>query len=394
MLTTEEKKEIESGFKAAGERIGDVEQSAREAIEELKGDLDQVISQLKRYTKSMLNASMSEGVYQGFWRDEAQAKEFADILLHVAGKKAMGEAVTTEGGVLVPEDLSTYIIQKLGRYGKFRKNAMVVPVGTNRQNVPKIETDLVVYAPEEGGTITASDMEFSAVGLNIIKLCCLAVANRELEEDSILAVSEIIGVSMARSIAKKEDLVGFLGDGTSTYFGMTGITGALRGVDDTIGDIKGLKVASGNAYGEISIGDLEGTVAILPDDADEGAKWYMNRKFYWNVIHPLAVAAGVANVFEILSDRKDKFLLGYPVEFVSAMPSTEANSQICAILGDLQMGAFLGQRKGLVIDRSADAYFTSDQIGFRGIERIDINPFGVGDTSEAGPIVALITAAA
>jgi len=33
--------------------------------------------------------------------------------------------------------------------------------------------------------------------------------------------------------------------------------------------------------------------------------------------------------------------LGYPGEFTHAMPYAEANSQVCALLGDLSMGAFL-----------------------------------------------------
>ncbi len=94
------------------------------------------------------------------------------------------------------------------------------------------------------------------------------------------------------------------------------------------------------------------------------------------------------------SDRKQRYRYGYPVEFVAQMPSVEANSQICAILGDLKMGAFLGERRQLEIAKSDQAYFAEDQIGFRATERIDINAHGVGDTTDAGPIVALITAAA
>jgi len=194
-------------------------------------------------------------------------------------------------------------------------------------------------------------------------------------------------------MAKKEDLIGFVGDGTSTYFGMTGIVGALRAVDATIGNIKGLVVAAGNNYSEITLANFREVVGILPEDCDDTAKWYMNKKFYYSVIYPLAETAGVANIFEILSDRKSRFLLGYEVVFVSAMPSTEANSQICAILGDLQLGAYLGERRELRIESSDHVHFNTDQIGFRGTERIDINAYGVGDTSEAGPIVGLILAA-
>ena len=157
--------------------------------------------------------------------------------------------------------------------------------------------------------------------------------------------------------------------------------------------IKGLQVASGNAYSEIALGDFEGVVSLMADEADDGAKWYVHRKFYFNVMHALARAAGVANMFELLSPRRERYFLSYPVEFVASMPSVEGNSQICALLGDLTLGAYLGQRKALTIDRSEHVHFVNDQIGFRGMERIDINAYGVGDTTEAGVIVGLITAA-
>lgn len=175
---------------------------------------------------------------------------------------------------------------------------------------------------------------------------------------------------------------------------MTGIVGALRAVDEVIANIKGLIVAAGNAYSEITLANFREVVGILPDDCDDTAQWYMNKKFYYNVVYPLAETAGVANIFEILSDRKERFLLGYEVNFVSAMPSVEANSQICALLGDLQMGAYLGERKILTIEQNPGPFFIKNQLAIRGVERIDINAFGVGDTAEAGPIVGLITAAA
>ena len=48
-----------------------------------------------------------------------------------------------------------------------------------------------------------------------------------MEEDSVVALGEVLGMLIVRSMAKKEDLVGFIDDGTETYFGMTGICGAF-----------------------------------------------------------------------------------------------------------------------------------------------------------------------
>jgi HK97 family phage major capsid protein len=395
-LTAEEKTLIAEGFTAAGERIGGVESEMKLAIQELAASNKEIQAQLRLYAQALLNKSMAEGSYGGFWPTEEMAKEFGCLVLKVLGKKVKDASsdTLTGGGILVPTGLSTWVIQKLGQYGKFRANALTFPVNTDRLDVPKIEADLTVYAPGQGKEIEDSDIKFGSVGMNVVKFVALTAINSELDEDSVIAIGEIVGISIARSMAKKEDEIGFKGDGTSDYFGQLGIVGAFMKVSAVIANIKGLKIASGNAYGEIILADFEGVISLLPDDADDNAKWYVNRKFYFSVMHALALNAGVADYLAILTDKKQRFFMGYPVEFVPAMPSAAADSQICALLGDLKLGAYLAERRGLEIEQSEQRYFDRDQLGIRGRERVAISGFGVGDTDEAGAIVGLITAAA
>jgi HK97 family phage major capsid protein len=389
-LTVIEKESIAGGFKAVAEKLTPLES----AIEELKSAHVTTTKQLRRMLSMYAEAMHApEAKSNRFWATDEQAKGFGDLFLVAAKKKAAGEGVSYEGGVLVPEELAMWIINKMGLYGKFRRNTLVIPLKSDRMTVPKVETDLTIYSPGEGKGITESDMAFSQVGLTMHKLGCLAKVSSELEEDSVLAIGEIVGLSMSRSMAKKEDEIAFVGDGTVTYFGMTGIAPALRKVDPVIANIKGLKVGTGNLWSELVLADFDDTIAVLPDEADDGAKWYVHRRFYFGVMYKLAQAAGVANFLDIISPNRQRFFLGYPIEFVAAMPSIAGNSQICAVLADLALGSYLGQRMQLTIDRSSDVYFANDQIGFRGIERIDINAYGVGDAAEAGPIVGLITAA-
>lgn len=119
----------------------------------------------------------------------------------------------------------------------------------------------------------------------------------------------------------------------------------------------------------------------------------MSRKFYFNVMAKLAYAAGGNAASDIVNGLPRRFL-GYEVVFTQVMPSTEANSQVCAVLGDLSMGVSLGSRHETRIAVSEHSRFKYDMLEIRGTERFDINPHGVGDTSLAGPIVGLITAAA
>jgi HK97 family phage major capsid protein len=386
---------VQEGFEAASERMTSIEKESQVCLQEMKEALGSLQKQLRLYARSILDKSMQAGEYQGFWQNDAQAKEFGSLVLTLAGRqcKDMGTIENPLGGALVPTELSRVMIQKLGQYGKFRRNSLVVQMGSGNQKVPRVTTDLTIYCPDQGGEIQKSDIKADMVGLNTRKFACLTVINRELDEDSIIGLGEIVGLSITRSMAKKEDEVGFMGDGTAEYFGMLGIIGAMLKIADDPSDIPGLIIGSGNTYPELSLDDFTNVVGLLPSEADDGASWFMNKKFYYGTVYKLARAAGVANIFEILSNQKGRYLMGYPVEFIHCMPYEAANSQIVAILGDLKLGAYLGERRTLEIARSDEVLFGNDQIAIRGTERIDVAAHGVGDTSEPGAIVALATAA-
>jgi HK97 family phage major capsid protein len=396
--TFEEK--VAAGFEEASDRMSEIDGRVSETAEAVK----EAMNAIRRFTTAFKTQTTSNGQpYQSFWPTEEHAKDFARLFMVAAGKmspsklsdktKGMTEGVGSAGGVLVPDEMRAILIDLMPKYGRFRANALRFPLGGGVTNVPKISSDVTIYCPGEGVTTTDSKPAFSNVKLTPKTFVALVAVSMELEEDSLIGVGEILGRSFVRSMAKQEDLIGFLGDGTATYFGMTGIIGQFLKISETIGNIAGLQVGTGNAYSELVVGDFEALVAKLPEDFDENAKWYCSKKFYYMVMYRIAVATGVANMVEILSNRKEKFFMGYEVVFTPAMPSAEANSQICCLLGDLSMGAYLGERREMRIDRSDQRYFEMGQVGFRASERIDINVFGCGDTTNPGPIVGLITAA-
>lgn len=404
----------------AAEMKKTAEEAARGQTEELRKINDALISQIKLLKSTRFAAIKTpDGMYNGFWGDVESAKNFglfvlASVAKHKAAAeqlksmgveleqftadkaKAMGEDVSTTGGILVPTEFIPRLIMLIEKYGVFRRNTLEWPMGAAEATAPKLTSGLTVYCPGAGVAPTASDASFAGVGLQAKKWMTLCAIDSELDEDSAIAIGEVVGYLIGHAFAKKEDEVGFLGDGTSTYFGHVGITGALRNVDATIANIKSLVVGTGNAYSELALADFEGLLGTLPDYADDGdAKWFCHRYFYYTVMIRLALALGGVNAQEVFNNRvlREKYFLSYPVEFSQVMPKAEANSQICAIFGNLRLGAYLGDRRKLTIDRSTEAYFTTDQIGIRGTERIAPTIHGVGDTTDAGPICALITAA-
>lgn len=310
--------------------------------------------------------------------------------------KAMSEGVGSSGGFAVPSVTVPEFIRLIETYGVFRSDARNVPLSTDSTTWPKRNGGLTVYVPGEGGTITASDVSMQSVGLSPKKLCTLTAISSELDEDAIVAVGQIVADEIAQAFALAEDQAGFLGDGTSTYWGFTGMTQALRGVDATIGSVAGITVGAGNAYSELTDANFQDVMGNAPDYADVGGnlRWYMSRKVYFATCVRLALAAGGVNATEMLNlPGGVKAYHGYAVRFVQAMPSTAANSQLAIFFANMQQGAYLGNRRSMTIDQSTDVYFASDQIGIRGTERIGISVHDVGDTSVAGSITALAMAA-
>jgi len=312
-------------------------------------------------------------------------------------EKAASGGSQASGSLLVTSEMGPGLIMLLEQYGVIRRLAGRVPMGAGSTLTPKMDALPTFYVPGEGTATTVTDPTVGAVNLIAKTLTALGAYSMELDEDSAVELGELYANWFARGAAYYEDLCGILGDGTSTYFGMRGITGALLAVDATIGNIKSLAVGTGNAYSELVYGDFQKVMGTLPDYADNpNTRWLMSRYFYYTVFVRAALAAGTAGAHEEIilgTAQRTKTALGIPVEFSQVMPKAEANSQICAILGDLSLGVQFGTRGVMEFAQSDQRYFDQGLIAIRCRERVAINAHGVGDTTNAGPICGLITAA-
>ncbi len=316
----------------------------------------------------------------------------------------------TSGGNLVPPEFIWELINLKETFGKFRQNTRVVPMSEDTLQWPRRSGGLGYYWVGEGGQGTTSTMVIDMVKLVAKKLMILAVTTRELSEDAAMSIGDILMAEAAYQMSSAEDDAGFLGDGTSTYGGITGIGNKLLALSGTIANISGLQVATGTgyatSYGATVLADFQKVIGLLPLYADGPAcKWYMNRSYYFSVAQVLAAAAGGTTWTEIINGHRVPMFLGYPVEFVQKMPKSPAVSQVTAIFGNLPLGSKMGDRRQYEIAESEDAtidgvnLFTNDMRAFRATQRIDINIHDVGNASgtassrQAGPIVAMITAA-
>ena len=165
--------------------------------------------------------------------------------------KALSEGTNYLGGYLVPPEFSTDIIDLRETYGVARQVARVVPMSSDTLTIPRRTGGLTAYFVGEASTITDSNKTWDQVNLVAKKLAALTLWSSELNEDAMISIGDDLAGEIAYAFSQKEDECYFNGDGTSTYGGITGVRSKLRNVDSTIANIKGLQVATGNAYSEI-----------------------------------------------------------------------------------------------------------------------------------------------
>jgi len=395
-------------------------------LDEARAAANQMAIQIKQLLRTRFASIRTpDGCYNGIWGNHEMAKNFGLYVLSEvyglpAAKKSfdalgierwviVGDKVkalsigdNTAGAILVPQEFIPILITLIENYGVFRRNAQDWPMSSDSASAPYQTSDVEVYCPAAGIVPSASSIGTKPVGLNAKEWVTYVLLDRNLEEDAAIAIGEVVGRSIARAFAKKEDQCGLIGDGTSTYFNYVGAGPALLKVHATPASIAGLQIqATAGLWSAIVMTDFLGVVGRSPDYADDGIdnKWYCNKNFYTTVMLRLALAMGGATAQEAIMTgytRTPQFL-NRPVEYAHVMPRVKpAADHIPALLANLRLGAYLGDRHRLSIEQSREAKFLERQIAIMGTERIAITNFGTGkDTAtdpnaEAGPICALL----
>lgn len=314
--------------------------------------------------------------------------------------KAMSEGTNSTGGALVPEEFSQELIDLREMFGALRQSMQVEPMSSDNKRIARRASGPTVYYPGEGQTITASDLSYDSVLLTAIKFAGIGRYSSELGEDAVVDFGDRIALEFAQAFAAAEDNNGFNGDGTSTYGSWVGLLPKIKGLSSTISYIAGLTVGDGNLYSELTLPNHLSVVGNLPVFADgPNAAWYVNKLYFYSVMVKLAMSSGGVSEAEVIKGQRIPMFIGYPVKFVQKMARTEANSQVCALLGDINKAAALGDRRIITVAKSTEVYFTTDELAVRATQRVAFNAHDVGNADATaanrlpGPVVGLITAA-
>ena len=308
---------------------------------------------------------------------------------HTMEVRVMNENVIGSGGALVPVEMEAAIIMLRDTYGVARQLARVRPMASDVLIVPRRTGGITAYffQDDDGTGITASDKAWDNVRLSTKKIGALAKVSRDLIEDAVISVVDDMAQEQAYAFAKLEDQCLLIGDGTSTYGGITGINTKF----EATAYVGRTALTSGHdLFSEVDNVDLTSVMGNVSQYAiGAGAKWLCSALAKSVVFAHLKAIAG-GNRVDTLGQAPNDEYLGYPIVTSEVMPSVTStlNGKVMMLFGRFDLAASIGSRRGIEMQTLVERYAELGLIGVIATERFDVNVHDLGTTTVKGPLAA------
>jgi HK97 family phage major capsid protein len=303
--------------------------------------------------------------------------------------KSSAESIGGTGGVLVAPEIEDNVIALRDLNGIARRYAHVITMGSDERHWPRRVAGVTArFVTPENTAIVGSQLSFDDIALFAKKAAALFQFSNELREDEIVGIGAYFLVELSTAFWRLEDDCTFIGDGTSTYGGIRGITNLLVDANHTAG--KAAAAATHSSLDKIDATDLATLMGLLPSYAWANARWYCSGAGVGLCLARLAAVGG--GTIGVAPDGLA--YMGFGVSIVPSMPG--AGSQVGKIVmafGDLSLAVALGSRRGVTVGISDHRYLENDQTVMRGIQRFDVNCANLGDNINSGPLVGLTATA-
>ena len=296
-------------------------------------------------------------------------------ILGVQQRAAMDPTTVPLPTVYVPQ-----VIELVWKYGQARQYATVYPLGAGTVKLPRLkagEDDFGFLGAGTAGmsqTVGEKRVMAELVTFTANKAGGLIRIPTEIEEDTFIPLGQFLARYIARQLAKLEDKTMFLGDGTSTYAGQTGIGPYCEANTNYLQQLASTKTHPTDA----TLSDfrvmrsLVNPAALVDDPA-----YYMNPTMEsllvtFNTIgSPLIYRPAVGNTPATLD--------GFPIHWVGILqvnsPLAQA-SKYLAMFGALSYW-YLGERGAPRIEVSREVFFATDEIAMRALERFDVEAMAI-----------------
>ena len=296
-------------------------------------------------------------------------------------KATMNASELEEGGALIPTEFSSTVMERLESSNTILQNAMVVPMGTNKLDMPMItgfdETQGVVYGNTiwywkgEDATLAGSNFETGLVELVLRKCTGLSVLTDELVKFSPQSIESILNRAFEKGMNFAINKAGLRGSGVGEPQGVLNCE-ALITIPKAVG-----QAADTFVYDNVL--DMLAQLYSADDEAIGNGNWYMNKTLLPQVGKlNVVVGAGGAPIFiSNVADKPTWSLCGMPIRWSTQMSS----------LGDVLDTALIDWSQVLIgqpavggpgaptMDQSIHLYFLTGKNAFRFVFYMDIQPW-------------------
>jgi HK97 family phage major capsid protein len=293
----------------------------------------------------------------GVKRGQVKPASCEDIVKDVLGLEL--KAALTSADFALTTEYSAEVLELVAQYGAARKYGTVFPLGAATVKLPRLKTDPAFGLIAMSAAIPEKNPQIEFVTFSPSKWGGLVRIPSEIDADSIVAIGQFIARYCARQIAKLEDLIFFLGDGTSAHDGLQGL--ALQVVENG----KAVELAAGKTkFSDVALPQLR-EMRARPATAILGTSAYYFHQTFEQCFSGLNTAGDKPYL------ANGATLDGFPIRWVDTLPpwsKTASAETLFGLFGDLSYH-YLGTRGGMRFDTSTDAGFTTDEILIRCLER-------------------------
>ncbi|MCJ2178675.1 phage major capsid protein [Novosphingobium sp. 2580] len=339
--------------------------ATEQAVEALRGDVDEVKSRLDRVSRAARPA------LDGSAAPSLEVKGFVEGYLRRGREtelKSLSSASGTEGGYTVPQEIDALIAARLKSISPIRSIAQVVQTGSaGYRKLITTGGTASGWVSETAARPETATPEFAEIAPPSGELYANPAASQAMLDDAMFDVQSWLADEIAMEFARAEGAAFVNGSGTNQPKGF--LTGATSAADDAARAFGTLQhIVSGEAAGlgstiELVLIDL---VHALKAGHRQGASWVMNSATLAEV-RKLKTSDGAFLWQPGLVDGQPDRLLGYPVAEAEDMPDVAADA--CPIaFGNFRAGYLIAERSATAILR--DPFTNKPFVHFYATKRI------------------------
>lgn len=301
--------------------------------------------------------------------------------------RAHNEGTNADGALAVPPEVNTDIFSAMQNYAEEVNDADIIPVKTNAYKYTPLLTTITFAETAELAAYTHSQITIEQKTINVVKWTGLTSFSDEVLSDANPNFYKTIVSCFAQAAQKNRASVMFYG--STSYDGIFDSAVAASGKTEV--------ETSGQSAGTLSYANLLAAPAALPQSMLAGAKWYMHRTTYWNVIRGLTDGDGKPLIYEA-NAALNPTLLGFPVVFSEVITGAASVAQDTGFIafGNLKNSAHFADRQQMDFMLSQHAtvntvnMFTNGGVGVRLSDRFGFLcsvPRFQADASQTGLVV-------